>query len=88
MTQESTQERIASRVEEIVRKQTERNDILSPKTNLKDDLDLDSLELTELAITLEKAFSLPIPDAQVRRCVTLDDIVQLVSRVAAERNAA
>jgi acyl carrier protein len=57
--------------------------VLSADTNLRDDFDIDSLEFVELSIKLEKAFGVKLPNAEVRRCITPSDIVQLVLGAAA-----
>ena len=78
MAQIVTQEIVASRVENIIRKQVGSDTSLFPETHLQDDLGMDSLELVELGVTLEKEFHVAVPDAEVRRCITLSDITQLV----------
>lgn len=78
MVQGFTQANVLGRVEKIIRTQIASDTALSLETHLQDDLGMDSLELVELGIALENEFSIELPDADVRRCVTLDDIVQLV----------
>lgn len=87
MAQGFTQENVSSRVEKIIGKQIGSDTALSPETQLQDDLNLDSLELVELSITLEKEFGVPLADAQVRHCVTLSDVIQLVLRAEPEEEA-
>ena len=83
-----SQEIVSSRVEKIIRQQIGGDTILSPETNLQDDLGMDSLELVELGITLENAFAVSIPDADMRRCATFDDVIQLVCRAESEAKSA
>ena len=87
MAQQFTLEHIASRVEKIIHTQIGSNTPLSLTTNLQEDLDMDSLELVELGISLENEFDVLLPDAQVRRCATIGDIVQLVSLAEREPEA-
>ncbi len=68
----------AACVEEIVRQHVGSSDVLLPEVHLLDELSIDSLELVELGVTLEKKFAITLPDAEVRRCVTLADVIQLV----------
>ncbi len=48
------------------------------KTRLKEDLDMDSTELIEMAVALEKHFSIPIDDTAFLRLSTLGDIIQYI----------
>lgn len=88
MTQGFTQENVSARVEKIIHTQIGSDTALSPETHLQEDLGMDSLELVELGITLENEFDVAIPDAEVRRCATLDDLVQLVHRAEPEAKSA
>lgn len=47
-------------------------------TRLKEDLDMDSTELIETAVVLEKHFAISIDDAAFSRLSTLGDIIQFV----------
>ena len=78
MTQVFTPEIVSSRIEKIISEQVGSDTVLSPETSLQDDLGMDSLELVELGITLENTFDVSIPDADMRRCATFDDLIQLV----------
>ena len=84
MAQEFTQENVVGRVEKIISVQVGSDTALSPETHLKDELGMDSLELVELGIALGKEFGIELPDADVRRCATLSDIVQLVQSAESE----
>lgn len=84
MAQVFTQEIVSSRVEKIIRRQVGSDTPLSAETHLQDDLGMDSLELVELGVTLENEFSVFVPDADVRRCATLSDVIQLVLRAESE----
>ena len=84
MTNEATQETISSRVEEIIRRQIGEDAELTPDTDLLNDLAIDSLELVETGLTIEKAFGKKLPTVDLRRCVTVGELVQLVQRVTSE----
>jgi acyl carrier protein len=45
---------------------------------LKDDLDIDSLDLVEVAMTLEDVFSLTLQEDEVENIKTVGDIVSLI----------
>ena len=48
------------------------------KTRLKEDLEMDSTELIEMAIALEKHFAISIDDTALLRLATLGDIIQYI----------
>jgi acyl carrier protein len=87
MTQGFTQETITSRIEEIIREQIGSDTVLSSETNLQEDLGMDSLEIVELGVALENAFDISVSNADVRRCATLDDVIQLVWRAERAQEA-
>lgn len=84
MAKNETQEAIASRVEQIIRQQTGCDEALTSETDLLNDLGIDSLELVELGLVVEKAFGTKLPRAEVRRCVTVGELTQLVEQVLTE----
>ena len=47
---------------------------ITPDCGLIEDLNLDSLEMVELAMELEDVFALPIPDEDVDKLKTVGDI--------------
>lgn len=87
MANNETQEVVSSRVEQIIRQQTGCEETLTPETDLLNDLGVDSLELVELGLVVEKAFGTKLPRAEVRRCVTVGELTQLVEQVLAEAQA-
>jgi acyl carrier protein len=54
---------------------------------LKDDLDIDSLTLIELAVTIQDELEVTVPDEQLQGLETVGDIVDLVNANAAEAAA-
>ncbi len=48
------------------------------KTRLKEDLEMDSTELVEMAVALEKHFAISIDDTIFLRLSTLGDITQYI----------
>lgn len=84
MTNEYAQETISWQVEQIIRKQTGVDEALTPETDLLNDLAIDSLELVELGLVIEKALKTTLPRAEVRHCITVGELIQLVERVLSE----
>jgi acyl carrier protein len=54
-------------------------DQLGPSTHLMKDLGADSLDALNIALRLEEAFKIKIPDEAIPRFLTLGDIVSGVS---------
>ena len=77
-------QRVSSRVEEIVRLQTACDFELTSETDLLMDLAIDSLELVETGLKIEKEFGKKLPIIELRRCLTLGELIQLVQRVTME----
>jgi len=48
------------------------------KTNLVTDLELESLDFVELVATFEDEFSLEIPDQEIKKIQTVEDIVNII----------
>ncbi|HXG68133.1 MAG TPA: acyl carrier protein [Blastocatellia bacterium] len=57
---------------------------LTPATNLMKDLGADSLDALNIALRLEEAFRIKIPDEAIPKFLTVGDIVQGVSERLAE----
>lgn len=51
---------------------------VTPLANLKDDLEMDSLDAVELNMALEEAFDLSIPDEDLMSFVTVKDIADYI----------
>jgi len=54
---------------------------------LKDDLDIDSLDLVEVALALEEALDLTLPEEDMDEVTTVGDIVSLIEAKQKVRNA-
>jgi acyl carrier protein len=54
---------------------------------LKDDLDIDSLDLVEVALTLEDTFSFTLPEDDLDTVTTVGDIVSLIETKLKVRSA-
>lgn len=51
---------------------------VTPEANLKEDLEMDSLDAVELNMALEEAFDLSIPDEDLMAFVTVKDIADYI----------
>ncbi|GCE51437.1 acyl carrier protein [Thermosporothrix hazakensis] len=71
-------ETIQKQVIELLQEHIGSKAILSPETNLQDDFGIDSIEMVDIAIKLEKTFGIALPAEQFRHCTTVSDIVQFV----------
>jgi acyl carrier protein len=78
MVKDVTREQVYLYFEKILKDHLGEDVVLSIDTNLRDDFDVESLEFVEFSVKLEKAFGVKLPNAEIRRCVTPSDIVQLV----------
>lgn len=86
MTNNLTQVQLASQVEELVRKHIDSPTPIPLDAELMYDLAMDSLELVELGLKLEKQFGAKFSTADIRRCVTLNDVIQLTSHTIQKQN--
>jgi acyl carrier protein len=76
---------VPERVYEILREYLGSDVSISPESKLLDDLGMDSLEQVELGLKLERDFNIKILVAELRSCVTLEEVIQLVQqRVASQ----
>jgi acyl carrier protein len=78
MIKEITREQVFIYFEKILKDHLGEDITLSEDTNLREDFDVESLEFIEFSVKLEKAFGVKLSNAEIRRCVTPSDIVQLV----------
>jgi acyl carrier protein len=67
------------RIKEIIAEQlgVEAN-LLSPEANIMDDLGADSLDIVELVMALEEEFGIEIPDENVEKINTVQDVIDYV----------
>ncbi len=78
-------EAVAQRVTSIIGEQLGVDQAtVVPEANLLDDLGADSLDVVELVMSLEEAFSIEVPDDDVENIRSVRDIVEYVtSRIEA-----
>lgn len=51
---------------------------ITPEADLLNNLGMDSLEMVDVGVALEKAFGQTFPIGKVKACVTVDDLVEMV----------
>ena len=76
-----TNEEIFDRISNLIKEQLHNEKIeVTVKTNIQEDLGIDSIALMEFIITLEDEFNLNIPDEDVEDIQTLGELVDYLSR--------
>ena len=76
-----TNEEIFDRISNLIKEQLHNEKIeVTVKTNIKEDLGIDSIALMEFIITLEDEFNLNIPDEDVEDIQTMGELVDYLSR--------
>jgi len=59
-------------------------DEVTPSKSFVDDLDIDSLSMVEIAVAAQDKFGVEIPDDQLKDLTTVQDVVNFVSKNAAD----
>ena len=76
-----TNEEIFDRISNLIKEQLHNEKIeVTVKTNIQEDLGIDSIALMEFIITLEDEFNLNIPDEDVEDIQTMGELVADLSR--------
>ena len=57
-------------------------DTVSPDTNLRTDLDIDSLDMLEFVSEVENHYGIMIPQDELENIQTVSDLVALVEKLA------
>lgn len=53
-------------------------DQLKPDANMKDDLDIESLDFVDIAVIIEKEFGLKVTSEQMIKIIILDDLYNFI----------
>ncbi len=70
------------RVRDIICKQLELEESdVTMETNVRDDLGADSLDLVDLAMSLEDEFEVEVPDSVLEKFETVADIVKFIEEL-------
>ncbi|MGT2888441.1 acyl carrier protein [Streptococcus didelphis] len=76
-----TKEDILAKLIELIKEQDPtKATLITEETSLQDDLDVDSIELTEFIINIEDSFHLSIPDEDVENLNTFGDLCDYLLR--------
>lgn len=76
-----TNEEIFDRISNLIKEQLHNEKIeVTVKTNIQEDLGIDSIALMEFIITLEDEFNLNISDEDVEDIQTMGELVDYLSR--------
>ena len=69
----------------VIREQLNLEDVeITEKSNFKDDLGADSLDLFELVMSLEEEFGVEIPSEDLEKITTVGDIVEYMKSKGVE----
>ncbi len=61
-------------------------DAVTPEARLKEDLEVDSLDMVEMAMALEDQFSISVPDDAIAVILTVGDVVDFVCECLSVRD--
>lgn len=61
---------------------------IKPETDLAKDLDIDSIKAIEITVAIEKKFKISVRDEDVPKIMTLQQAVELVGQLFAQKNTA
>ena len=79
-------EETTKKVIDIISKQLEiEPDKIKPETNLKDDLNLDSLDMIEVVYEVEDHFDVQIPEDSIKDIQTFQQVVDGLSKALAAK---
>jgi acyl carrier protein len=81
MTSQSAQDAYTVTITQIILEQTATTEPLTLDTDLLNDLALDSLELVEVGVAIEKKFGRKLPIARLRQCITLGELIELAREI-------
>lgn len=78
---------IRLKIKEIISRVTDMDaGEIGDEISFREDLDLDSLSLLEIAVDVDYEFKLNLPEEELSQLESLNDAVTLVQRVLAERS--
>lgn len=85
MTPQSVQDTYVVPIKQIIADQTATTEPLTLDTDLLNDLALDSLEVVEVGVAIEKKFGRKLPITRLRQCITLGELVELTREINEEQ---
>jgi acyl carrier protein len=76
-----SEDSIESKVIQIIAEQLSlREDEIKAESRFVDDLGADSLDIVELIMEMEEEFDIEIPDEEVEKMITVQDVVSYISQ--------
>lgn len=70
---------IFEKVREIICEQFDVDEeSVTPDTDIREDLDADSLDMVDLVMSFEDEFKIEVPDSAIETVKTVDDIVKFI----------
>lgn len=74
------------KMKEIIAEQLEDCDVdeITMETRFKEDLDIDSLDLYEMVMTLEGEYNIEVPTEQMEKMTTVGSVVEYLASVGIE----
>ena len=69
---------IFEKVVEIIKEELATNEEITMDTNLREDLNADSMDAVQLIISFEEAFGITIPDEKILEFTTVKKIVEYI----------
>jgi len=77
---------VAEKVKHIIAEQLEiESEKITEEAKMTDDLGADSLDMVELMVMLEEEFYIKIPDAEAKKIITVDEIIEYVNNKLAAK---
>ena len=74
-----TENEVREMVKQIISEKTAIDvQTIQDDSNFKDDLDIDSLDQIDIMMETEKKFKIRIPDEEIERIITYQDLVEFV----------
>ncbi len=81
MSNETTRDRVLRVLGDVVPELVPSD--IKPAANLRDQLDLDSMDFLNFMVALHKEFGVDIPESEYRKFLTLDSCVQYIESAKA-----
>ena len=72
-------EKILEKLQDIMIKSFNQGDI-TMETNIRDDLDLDSLDFVDLILEIEETWGISIPDDVAQSFTTVKDVIEYIKK--------
>jgi acyl carrier protein len=85
MTSQSVMDAYTATIKQIIIDQTAATEPLTLETDLLNDLALDSLELVEVGVKIEKKFGRKLSINRLRQCITLGELIELTREMNEEQ---